>query len=183
MSTLHPKFGDAWHKYVHPDEDPFFLPETFRMDYWKGIIRYGCNNNLPDEVLRIFYNSPTLNGAIQRLALYTSGIDIKAYYPDGREWPEVNEWMRRRDEGEGLHAAFAKAALDRWLFGGFALKINWWERGTIGEIAYQDWVSCRYGFSQRVEEYDPKFQRAKPGGLSCQVLRFLQWPDAGTSKG
>jgi hypothetical protein len=151
---------NVWFQILNPDEDAFYVPETIRLEYSKGIIKYGADNLFPDELLSIYWNSATLAGCIQRLALYTSGLGLEAFYPDGRPWPEVNEWMKIRDEGEGLNAAFAKCAIDRWLFGGFACKVAWYTSGDVGEIAHQDWTSCRYGFEKRdSEEINPEYKR------------------------
>lgn len=100
----------------------------------KEYISWGDNNQYPEYLYNIYRNSPTLNSVIDLCTKYTSGDGINLGV-------NVVNWENK--EGDTFEDIINKIVIDRWIFGGFTLKIRFNNFGSIIGIKWVDFRNCR----------------------------------------
>ena len=123
--TIIPKYGD----YYYPDS------KTFEDDKGK-IVYYGQQNDFPSSIIEL-YNKSSINA--------TCVNAIRDGIVGGGLTTENEEVLIRANrDGESWNDVFKKVALDRSLFGGFALEVIWSkDRTKVTDVYHIDFSYLR----------------------------------------
>lgn len=123
--TIIPKYGD----YYYPDS------KTFEDDKGK-IVYYGQQNDFPSSIIEL-YNKSSINA--------TCVNAIRDGIVGGGLTTENEEVLKRANrDGESWNDIFKKVALDRSLFGGFALEVIWSkDRTKVTDVYHIDFSYLR----------------------------------------
>ena len=123
--TIIPKYGD----YYYPDS------KTFEDDKGK-IVYYGQQNDFPSSIIEL-YNKSSINA--------TCVNAIRDGIVGGGLTTENEEVLNRANrDGESWNDVFKKVALDRSLFGGFALEVIWSkDRTKVTDVYHIDFSYLR----------------------------------------
>ena len=123
--TIIPKYGD----YYYPDS------KTFEDDKGK-IVYYGQQNDFPSSIIEL-YNKSSINA--------TCVNAIRDGIVGGGLTTENEEVLKRANrDGESWNDVFKKVALDRSLFGGFALEVIWSkDRTKVTDVYHIDFSYLR----------------------------------------
>ena len=109
-------------------------------DKWKN---YGEDNLIPQHLLDLIYNSPTLGAIINKKSYYTAGEDIIIEDENAKKWAES------LDNGNGIYSLVKKMARDLYSFGGITLQVGWKQnQNKIAEIGHFDFSTVRKGVSK-----------------------------------
>jgi len=123
--TIIPKYGN----YYYPTS------KVFEDDKGK-VVYYGDSNEFPQYVIELF-NKSSINGTA--IIAKRDGIIGDGLTADNED---ILEYANK--EGESWNDIFKKVALDRALFGGFALEIIWTnDRTKIAEVYHIDFSYVR----------------------------------------
>ena len=116
-------------------DEPMVLP-TETLISSKDMMEWGTHNSFPDYLCDLYNESPTLHSIIGGNVDYTCGdtIAIQPFRPDFKEG-QIN--LR----GETIAEQVKDIALDRWIYGGFALQVI---RNLAGEVSEVYYVDMRY---------------------------------------
>jgi hypothetical protein len=141
------------------------IEEVFGKDPW---IKYGANNDYPQEILRLYQNADGLHSA-----LIKRKVDMIA----GMGWQDnvvLNNFIVNQYSKEDLNKVVYKAAFDEVLFGGYYLNLVWDANGkTIAKITHVPFEKVRVAKPTRedgeISEYyisrdwlKPKKEENKP---------------------
>lgn len=123
--TIIPKYGD----YYYPDS------KTFEDDKGK-IVYYGQQNDFPSSIIEL-YNKSSINA--------TCVNAIRDGIVGGGLTTENEEVLIRANrDGESWNDVFKKVALDRSLFGGFAMEVIWSkDRTKVTDVYHIDFSYLR----------------------------------------
>lgn len=133
------------------------IPSPIEKDaYGKGYIAWGDDNNYPEYLNGLYYNTSTLRTIIDGTADYAAGND--AFCNIGGFDREVNK------KGDTIFEIIRLCARDYCLYGGYALQIIRNKAGNIGEIYYIDYRYLRSDKDGNLfwysEEYNKKYARS-----------------------
>ena len=101
-----------------------------------GYVKYGSDNKYPEYIYNIYNNCATLQAIINGSADYTFGEGI-----DFLELPDT--LMKINSEGDSLEDVVQKITQDLWIFGGFALQVQYDLFHNITELIYLDFRYVR----------------------------------------
>ena len=126
------------HKFsIIPKYGEFYYPDGYVFEDDKGdIVYFGENNKFPQQLIELYQRS-SVNG---------TAINAKHQAVVGQGLTGIDETLldRINKDGESWNDIFNKIALDRVLFGGFALEIIWSnDRTKIAEIYHVDFSYIR----------------------------------------
>lgn len=123
--TIIPKYGD----YYYPDS------KTFEDDKGK-IVYYGQQNDFPSSIIEL-YNKSSINATC--VNAIRDGI-----VGGGLTTQNEDVLNRANRDGESWNDVFKKVALDRSLFGGFALEVIWSkDRTKVTDVYHIDFSYLR----------------------------------------
>lgn len=103
---------------------------------YNGIIYWGCDNNLPDDILKLYSESPTNKGIITRKTKLATGSDYSFSNPQAEIFAKQINFKQ----------LFYKTLRDYFTFGAFSLQLvkEWGiESHQIANIKYQDVMQVR----------------------------------------
>lgn len=101
-----------------------------------GYVKYGSDNKYPEYVYNIYNDCATLQAIINGSADYTFGEGIIF-----KDIPKT--LMETNSEGDKLDDILLKCIYDLWIFGGFALQVQYDIFHNITELIYLDFRYVR----------------------------------------
>jgi hypothetical protein len=123
--TIIPKYGE------------FYYPDGYVFEDDKGdVVYYGENNKFPQLLIDLFHKS----------SVHATAVNAKHQAVIGQGLTGINEDLLNKvnKEDETWNDIFNKVALDRVLFGGFALEVIWTnDRTKIAEVYHVDFSYIR----------------------------------------
>lgn len=118
------------------------------LDTTYDFIKYGSNNLLPNELIKLMLECPTHKSIIDRKADFVLGQGIKFNNP------QMFQWQLDINNGNGLDDLVHDLALDYFLFGGFCNQVIWNQDPhnlIVMDIIYQKFEQVRKGFSEDID--------------------------------
>ena len=147
--SIIPKYGE----YIYPSGPEF---ENDKGD----IVYYGTDNKFPQLIIDLYHKS----------SVHSTAVNSKHQAVIGQGLTGIDEGILEfaNKEGESWNDIFAKVALDRVLYGGFALEVIWSnDRTKIAEVYHIDF----------------SYVRAKKMNDRGHVPGYYIWKDFGKMKG
>lgn len=118
---------------------PSYAPQEVKQELFKGKswYTYGEDNKYPQYVYNTYSNCATLQSIINGSAEYTFGDGIKINGQLPMSFKDENV------DGDTLEDVIQKLILDLWIFGGFAVQVQYNQLGGITELIYVDFRYVR----------------------------------------
>jgi hypothetical protein len=177
-------------KYTFYTSEPIssYKVPIFEKERNKDWVRYGEDNAYPQYLCDLFNKSAKHNAILTAKQKYTFGRGLKIV--DGKESAQAikaQDMLLNPNRFETLNDIFEKVALDKRLYGGYALQVNWSKAsGKIAELYHMDFAKIRsnvdnteFYYSENWEDYRPKyaifkaFNPEKKEGL--QILYYREY--------
>ena len=117
----------------------------------KDWLYYGKNDEYPQYLLELYYKCSKHNAIVQG----------KCKYIAGNGWGEVGDTVVNSDK-ETLDSITKKITLDKEIYGGFAMEVNWTRGGNKAEFKHVDFSKVRTTIEEDVYFYT-KFWRNQYG--------------------
>src|SRR5579863_5366862 len=137
----------------------YTLPEMREVKASGGYLTYGADNQYPQSLLNMFYQSSLHNAIVLRKVDEIVGNGLIS------EDPAVTKWLENcNPKGESFQDIFRKLVTDYVIFGGFATDITWTKVGNkMAGIHYVDFTKLRYSLDANKIKYarDWGMQRVK----------------------
>lgn len=112
----------------------FNTKKSKKVKVFQDIIYWGVDNQLPEDIIYLYNDSPTNNGIITRKTSLASGSDYGFSTADGEAFAKQI----------GFKKLFNKALRDYFCYGAFSLQIvKDWADPSIANIIYQDTSQIR----------------------------------------
>ena len=126
------------HKFsIIPKYGEYYYPDGFQFEDDKGdIVYFGQANKFPQELIELYHKS----------SVHATAINAKHQSVVGQGLTGIDESMLElaNKEGESWNDIFTKVALDRVIYGGFALEDIWSnDRTSIAEVYHIDFSYIR----------------------------------------
>jgi hypothetical protein len=117
----------------------------FTKDRTKEYVNYGEDNNYPSYLCELFNRSAKHNAILTAKQKWTFGKGLKVVKTENLEsMMKASKLLTRPNQFEGLNDIFKKVALDKRLYGGYALQVVWSRGGNeIAKIFHVDFSKIR----------------------------------------
>lgn len=93
-----------------------------KVGQWQ-VKQYFEDNDYPGLLIDLYAASPTHGGIIDKKVMYTRGSKLKAVAKDHSQQAEVDNYSSGVGNDLGIHECFTRLAMDRYLYGGYALLV------------------------------------------------------------
>lgn len=136
----------------------------------KDYVMWGENNKYPYYLYDIYSRCATLQSIINGSIDFTIGNGINI---SGIE----NYLLVENEKGDTLNDTIKRLITDRWIFGGFAIKLRYNVFNKIASIEWVDFRNIRVSEDEKyvfVFDFDKKYSRNKP----IKYLSYLNEDDA-----
>lgn len=134
--------------------------------------RYFTQNLYPQELAKLAFNAPTHNAAIKakQMMILGEGFNLDLLSPKLRaKFEAINEY------GETANDLLNFISWDYAIFGGFALKVKWNNKGMIYDISHVPFTDVRVGVPNEkgIPEYyvvSNNWDRTQPNNLEISYV-------------
>jgi hypothetical protein len=152
--------------YVNPEPTSSYKVPIFEKDRNKDWVKYGEDNLYPQYLCDLFNRSAKHNAILTAKQKYTYGRGLKLN--EGQETKQAvaaQKLLIAPNRFETLEDIFSKVALDKRLYGGYALQIVWSKASEkVAEVYHMDFAKIRsnvdnteFYYSDNWADYRPKF--------------------------
>lgn len=159
-------------KYTFYTTEPIssYKVPIFEKERNKDWVKYGEDNAYPQYLCDLFNKSAKHNAILTAKQKYTFGRGLKITdNQEGESAVKAQKMLLNPNRFETLDDIFGKVALDKRLYGGYAIQVVWSKAsGRISELYHMDFAKIRsnvdnteFYYSENWADYRPKYATYK----------------------